>query len=345
MLLVQLWAVLVTLLGGFDEFFTRLGIVSLYSQWVGLAVVLVLCSLRKKLNRLSDIKALWSVVGLCLATFLLVEVASQVAVNGFQTRQIDWPRLARNGLITTLLTFVMVRVLSLASVLEQRNKAEAESRIQALQSRIRPHFLFNSLNTIAELTAADPVRAERAIDSLALLFRASLETERGAHSLESELNLCKRYIDLEQSRLEERLNVQWEINVQDAKTLLVPKLILQPLIENAIVHGGDANGRVQVLIDLRETKHDVSLVVENNINSQQEGMQLNPQTKGDAVQHSVEHGVKHAVKHASGNGIALDNIRERLFVLYDDNQTFKVRIADDAYRVLMRFPKQIRAQV
>ena len=198
--------------------------------------------------------------------------------------------------------------------LQQRGNTEAQARIRALQARIRPHFLFNCFNTIAELVATDAAKAEVAVHSLSLLFRASLDSENSFHSLQKELNLCQGYLELERLRLDSRLNVQWQVAIAEAETLKVPKLILQPLIENALTHGMSEDGSVYVSIDLRETKTDISIEIKNRV-------------------------APASGRHQEGHGIALENIRERLLVLYDDKQTLRARQDNEYYRVLLRFPK------
>jgi two-component system sensor histidine kinase AlgZ len=204
--------------------------------------------------------------------------------------------------------------------LEWRHKVEAQARLQALQSRIRPHFLFNSLNTISELTATEPEQAEQAIASLSSLFRASLDEAKNMHTLDSEIHLCERYLELERWRLADKLEIEWINSIENTRTWQVPKLILQPLLENAVMHGADKYGCVKLTIDLRESKTDLSIKV---VNSQGIKDQSNNQNKG--------------------NGIALNNIRERLFVLYDDQQAFRIRNDPDKYQVIMRLPKKAYA--
>lgn len=313
-LISELSAILVTLLLHRQDFLSNIGMISLYYQWTALLSTATLCLFRDKLNSLVNIQTIIGAAVCCFIPFLITELISQYISYGFSFLALDWSRLISFSIVALIMILLVLRLFSIFSVLEQRNRAEMEMRLQALQSRIRPHFLFNSLNTIAELTATEPKQAEQAISSLSLLFRASLESEKRFHNLQNELNLCERYIQLERWRLDNRLSVNWSVSVADANQHYVPKLILQPLIENAIVHGVQDDGQIKVNIDVRETKYELSIVVENSVGAKQ---QLN-----------------------EGHGIAVENIRERLFVLYDDKQIFRVREADDSYSVLMRFPKQ-----
>lgn len=245
---------------------------------------------------------------------LSIELTSQLLTNAYDSDSINVNRLFRQLLISNLLCLLAIRFFLLIDQLNARSKCEAESRVLALQSRIQPHFLFNSLNTISELTQADPQQAEQAIHSLSILFRASLENEKKHHSLENEFTLCERYLELERWRLGDRLKVNWSKNVEQSARWRVPKLLIQPLCENAIVHGKLDNGDVNISIDTRESRHHISIMIEND------------KSKSSSA--------------SSGNGIALDNIRERLQVLYDDQQTFRVKESATKYSVLVRVPKR-----
>jgi len=289
-----------------------LGYYSIYLQWCVLGSVALLCYFRRTLNSVPARYRPYLSAFLCFGVFLLVELAAQ------QLRVRFLPNAPSDDLLKVCLAaviaiFMVHRFIHLFSLSEQRDKAEAQARIEALQARIRPHFLFNSLNTISELAATQPQQAEQAISDLALLFRASLESISKSHSLEAELNLCRRYVELERWRLAEKLTVTWQVVIAQPLTWQVPKLILQPLIENAILHGKQSNGRVDIQVDVKETKQHLSIMVEN--------------IKGEQTERE-------------GNGIAVDNIKERLFMLYDDQQSFRVRDEPNLYQVIMRFPKQ-----
>jgi len=258
-------------------------------------------------------------VAICLLlfviVFVLVECGLAFVVTAFFFDSVYNEFDLFRRFIASLISFLLLlRLVDLLSILERRNKSESLSRIEALQARIRPHFLFNSLNTISELAHSDATQAEKAVDSLALLFRAGLESDKKHHSLENEISLCERYTELESWRIGERLNMHWNILVKSTKAWKVPRLILQPLIENAILHGVTADGSIHIEVDVRETDDHLSLLIENRIGTQ--------------------------APLKEGNGIAIDNIRERLFVLYDDQQNFRIKQGDEKYSVMMRFPKQ-----
>ena len=169
--------------------------------------------------------------------------------------------------------------------------ALSEARLQALTARIRPHFLFNSLNTVIALIRSEPRRAETALEELAELFRVLMHDHRELLPLADEIALCRQYLDLEKLRLGERLTVNWEIiNVPD--DLKVPPLMLQPLLENAVYHGIEPlSGGGTIHIRFARVKDEVHIELVNPC--------------------SADTG------NTSGNRMALTNIRERLSLYYD----------------------------
>lgn len=314
--IVQLLAIIIAILLNQGDFLEKLGAVTFYCQWWALLSVALLCCFRQMINKQTLSVAILLSVVCCVIPFIVIELVTQLYVQGKEV--LDWERFISFGTIVLIFTLMSLRLFGAFSLIEQRGIAESEMRVQALQSRIRPHFLFNCLNSISELIHSQPTQAEQAVDNLSMLFRAGIESDVKFHSLESELSLCKRYVELEAWRLAERLSIDWQVDVANQRSCELPKLILQPLIENAIVHGVMPNGRIRIKVDIRETKKDVSILVENAKRS--------------------DHSNKSQSK---GNGIALDNIRERLFVLYDDQQSFRISDGNDRYKVIMRLPKRV----
>lgn len=316
---VEVVALILTLILHDHDLLAHFGLISWYCQWWVLMACAVLCLLRAKLSSLTYFNAYLSCLVIMMACFCVVEYVSQVVLSG-GSQAIDLSRFARFGATALMVSVMVLQSFVLVGALSKRSKSEVEARLQTLQARIKPHFLFNCLNSIAELVATQPQSAETAIEDLAFLFRAGLESDRKHHSLKSELSLCERYINLERLRLGQNLRMEWAVNVDQPHAVKVPKLIIQPLIENALLHGVQADGSIEVSLDIRETKQDISIVVENTLASLQTGTD-----QGESVH--------------QGLGIAVDNIRERLFVLFDDQQTFRIKKSEQRYRVLMRFPK------
>ena len=311
-------AICLSLVGG--DFVVQLGIVSLYVQWWVLIALVLLCQLRSFISTLRWWRGAVVVGVLLYLPFISVELAYQFYIDG--SSQVGWfnaQRLFENSVAAIIVILILMRLMVLAANVERWNQAEAESRIQALQARIQPHFLFNSLNTISELAATGSDKAEEAIQALSMLFRVSLEEGSNFHSLDKEVRLCERYIQLEMWRVEDWVEIVWDVVVDEAAEVIVPKLILQPLVENAIKYSGknaSIGRKTKIRISVKESLEDISIKVTNPI-------------------------VTSLDKPKPGNGIALNNIRERLFVLYDDRQSFNVRSDSTQYQVLMTLPKKM----
>ena len=216
-----------------------------------------------------------------------------------------------------VLVFAALCVVSLLAYLRLRAKAYSpaltEARLQALQARIRPHFLFNSLNAVLSLIRRDPKRAELALEDLADLFRVLMSDGRKFVRLSEEIAVLERYAGIEQLRLGERLRIAWDIDSapQDA---LLPPLVLQPLLENAVYHGvepGTGVGEVLVQIEGRGKRVFVRVV--------------NPVQAENAQR--------------AGNHMALDNLRERLQLFFDAEATFETREKDGRFEVRIEFPR------
>jgi two-component system sensor histidine kinase AlgZ len=193
--------------------------------------------------------------------------------------------------------------------------ALAEARLQALQARIRPHFLFNSLNAVLALIRRDPKRAERSLEDLADLFRTLMSDARQFVRLEDEIALLERYAELEQLRLGERLRLTWELDTAPSDALL-PPLVLQPLLENAVYHGvepGTSAGEVLVHIERR----------------------------GDRVLARIENPYVEEQQHRAGNRMALENIRERLALFFDAEARIETGTSEGRYRVEIEMPYRV----
>jgi two-component system, LytTR family, sensor histidine kinase AlgZ len=189
--------------------------------------------------------------------------------------------------------------------------AETTARLAELQSRIRPHFLFNTLNTALTLVRLDPARAEGVLEDLAELFRVAISESAESVSLSEEVELAQRYLDIEQARFGSRLHVSWELD-PEAGSARVPPLILQPLVENAVHHG---------------------------VEPSQEGGVIRVRTKvklGRAVL-SIANSVP-PTPSRPGNGMALKNVRERLRLMHDVAAQFDTRLEADVFRVQIVVP-------
>jgi two-component system, LytTR family, sensor histidine kinase AlgZ len=194
--------------------------------------------------------------------------------------------------------------------------ALAEARLQALNARIRPHFLFNSLNAVLSLIREDPRRAEQALEELADLFRALLKNPRDLVPLSEEIALSRQYLDLEKLRLgEERLRVEWEVGSVPRDTV-VPPLLLQPLLENAVYHGIEpaAGGGIMRVACTQE---------------------------GERLRIEIANPTAAGLSHAEGSRMALANIRERLTLYYDLEASLEIEESPERYIVRITLPCRV----
>ncbi len=228
----------------------------------------------------------------------------------------DPVRSWRGALFATLLA---ASVLYWAKLRERAySPALAEAQLQALQSRIRPHFLFNSLNAALGLIRSDPRRAETVLEDIADLFRVLMRDSRERVPLGNEIALCKQYLAIEQLRLGDRLTANWRVD-DAALGALVPTLLLQPLIENAVHHGIEpAMGAGTIDIDIGRTGRYIDIGITNP-------------WQGDA-----------AAEATRGNRIGLDNVRQRLALVHDLEANIESSVRDGRYVVRIRLPAERR---
>jgi two-component system, LytTR family, sensor histidine kinase AlgZ len=216
-------------------------IISLFVQWIALASAAALCLTRKHLNRLPPLRALGMAYLLLLCTtFVVSEVAIWVlwAAGTIHTLRPEWYGYfhIQNLSVSAIVNALALRYFLAKHRLKQRTLSEAQAKIEALQSRIRPHFVFNSLNIIASLTRSAPDKAETSIEDMADLFRMMLSHNETLVPVKNDIEVAKKYLGLESLRLDNRLTVSWDIGKFPRKAVM-PVLTLQPLLENAIQHG------------------------------------------------------------------------------------------------------------
>lgn len=301
-------------------FWVLFGVLSLYIQAITLTSTALLCLVRPWLARLADDRA-------AVLTWLLIVLVSGAIGVAVQRLAPEFilagvlPTDGTPGLLTRTLGIsaivgaLMVRYLYLHFMWRRQIEAEAEARFEKLQARIRPHFLFNSMNTIAYLTRTDPKLAEEMVQDLADLFRASLAKADRVSTLANELELAHRFLNIEKQRLRERLSVQWEIEELPGAAKL-PPLILQPLVENAIYHGIQPSRRPGVIqIVGRYRSGRVVLTIRNTLPD-------NPEQN----------------RHTTGNRMALDNIRQRLATMFPGAWQVVTSRVEDHYQVQLVFP-------
>ena len=303
-------------------FLTELARISLFMQWLGLTGAAALCYSRRWLATLSVPAAVFAAFTLLTANVLILSEAVFLIGGNLSERGIGaglfpdshWAFLLRNAGISAIATAMLLRYFFVAHQWGLHVRAEARSRIHALQARIRPHFFFNSMNTIASLTRSNPSRAEEAVADLADLFRATMKDSEEPYHMSEELDLCRTYLRMEELRLGDRLTVQWQI---DAALLpaIVPSLSIQPLLENAIHHGIEPlDGGGTVLVAGMLSGDDLVITVTNPV-TDMTGRFMRP-----------------------GNRLALENIRERLNLAYGERGGVDVTEEEGHYTVTLRFP-------
>jgi two-component system sensor histidine kinase AlgZ len=236
---------LVVLIAPSDEtrpLLPRLTTASLFVQWLALVCAVCLCKLRPWLRRLTPWFGIAAAYALMLTvtvlgSALVFELDHQLALGLTLPTQFEARFIWRSAALCALIAAALLRYFFVLQQWRARVRAEAKARFDALQARIRPHFLFNSMNTIASLIRVRPLEAEMAVENLSDLFRAALGNDAAAQStLGEELDLVRRYLEIEKLRLGERLRVDVQVDELPADMPL-PSLLLQPLVENAVYHG------------------------------------------------------------------------------------------------------------
>ncbi len=302
------------------DFWTDLARTSMFLLWIGLAGAALLCALRPRLEHMTVaagsaavmvlISAVVATVSLCAYLFGRTPLVVDSGAAGLFPSA---PRVfvLRNVGIGLIVTGLALRYFYVAHEWRRSVELRAAARVHALQARIRPHFLFNSMNTIAALTRSNPPRAEEAVQDLADLFRATL-ADKGTITLAEELEVARTYQRMEQLRLGARLQVEWKTDSLPSNAL-VPGLMIQPLLENAIYHGIEPRPEGgTVTISGEVAAGLVTIVVRNPL---------------DPVPGRRE-----------GNRLALANIRERLSLMYGERALMKSGRFDAEYIVTLRFP-------
>jgi len=270
-----------------------------------LLCVFLLYLLAPWLERLPYRTGAMAIMGLVLAAVLLLDTLLARFIVSLGPGDVLRHALLALFLAGMLLGYFHLRARALSPAI-------AEARLQALQARIRPHFLFNSLNAVLSLVRTEPRRAETALEDLADLFRVLMKDNRQLAPLSDEVELCRQYLDLEKVRLGDRLNVEWHVEKMP-RDALVPPLVLQPLLENAVYHGiepSSGTGVIAVNIFLR--RGEVHAILRNPY--------------------------KLTGSHHGGNKMAVDNIRERLALHFDAEATLESRVNKDSYEVHIRMP-------
>ncbi len=321
-LLGQLIAVVITLgrhAGLSADAVNDLALISVFALAITLGTIAMLRIASPLLARTSaTVGTLLTILLLLIGAAAITETAVLLSYSLDLTTE-RWPAwrgplLVRSLAITATVGLLALRYLALEQRSVTGSRQQQEAQMQALQSRIRPHFLFNSLNSVASLTHSDPGKAEAALHDLADLFRVLLADARKLVPITAEREIARQYIALEKLRLGERLQVKWaESNVP--RNAQIPALTLQPLLENAIYHGIEPRfGGGTIKIEMWSEDDMLNILISNPL----------PEARARSHQH--------------GNKIAMDNIRQRLVTQFGDAATLQTFEQGDQYHVKLKLP-------
>ncbi len=299
-----------------SQFWDYLALSSFLMLWIALLNAAALCLLRHWLHKQKQNICLIISFCLMMTTSLLVTLLINTVFE-FNDNTLDALFLLRVMMISAVIYFLLLRYFYIQQQWRLNLAAQSHAEIQALRARIRPHFLFNSMNTIASLIAISPETAEKAIEDLSDLFRASL-SEQNMSSLSDEIELTKSYIAIESLRLGERLQTEWQID-DNLLEIEVPSLCLQPLAENAIYHGIEPiekGGKIH--ISALQIDNKLRLSVSNPLMSE-----------------------KQSSAFKKGNQMAQNNIKQRLKLVYGNKGNFIINDNKENYTVSLLIPLDV----
>lgn len=290
-----------SLIGAWQRFFGRAWLL----EPVLLLVLTTLAGLGPALQRLPYRQGVAATLLIVLVLTALVQASISGVVdpeNSSIWRPLGFAVLATWG----FLSYFRLRARALSPLL-------AEARLQALQARIRPHFLFNSLNAVLSLIRSEPRKAESALEDLADLFRVFMAENLDLSTLEREISLARQYLGIESLRLGERLTLEWHTENMPLGAL-VPPLVIQPLLENAVYHGIEPSSKPGVInVNVFRVRDEVHIDIRNPY-------------------------VRDSGHHHAGNKMAMGNIRERLFLHFDAEASLKTSVGSDYYQVHLVIP-------
>lgn len=305
---------------GYIYFWDYLAFISVLMQWIALMNAVLLCQFRHCLNTKSDRFSIS--VSFCImlsvsfiSALIILKIDQYLFFDELfsVTEKLDEIFLLRIMVISSALYAIVLRYFYIQRQWRLNLAAQAQSEVDALRARIRPHFLFNSMNTIASLVAISPEKAETAIEDLSDLFRASL-SDKNLNTLEDEIELTTSYLNIELLRMGDRLKVLWNTD-NSLNNIKIPALSLQPLVENAIYHGIEplAEGGKIHISTLKEGKHLIISIT-------------NPLGK---LSRQLHH---------KGNQIAQSNIKQRMNLVYGNKAAFIINDTKESYTATLKIP-------
>jgi two-component system sensor histidine kinase AlgZ len=321
------FAITITLVSirSLDQLWSTLALTSFYMLWIAVLFSALLCLLRPLLHRFTPATAYISIYFILLTTITFItQLILWLSQETILPQLIPYAELLliKSLIIGAIVGGFGLRYLYIQQQWRMQVEAEASYRLQALQARIRPHFFFNTLNSITSLIHSSPDRAESAMLNLADLFRQSLQSDEIPRTLEAEIDLTKRYLEIESLRLGKRLNVDWQIDLATLD-LATPSLTLQPLVENAIYHGIEQlpeGGTINIQSKYSDDHFTITIT--------------NPMPQGSAYREI----------RTSGHHMALENIRHRIGALSHGNDGMNIMRSDDHFIVTLTLPVEKAAR-
>ncbi|MDD3764435.1 MAG: histidine kinase [Nevskiales bacterium] len=328
---MELVAIVLTLGGGTtgEAALDRLLLISMYLQWISLWSAAAMCWARRWLRYARPGVVFFVCWGmLTLVVMVIADIAYRVSVylswDFVLPTEARLEFVLRHTMVAAIVALLLLRYFWVRNQWTMQVQAEGEARYQALNARIRPHFLFNSLNSLAALIQVRPDDAEMMVEDLSDLFRASLEKRGQVAPLVEEIGLCHAYLRIEKLRLgEDRLRVEWDVP-EEVLDWPVPKLVVQPLIENAVHHGVSklaAGGRIRIAA--REIFDRLVIEV------------TNPMSPEDG-------------EPSRGNRVAVDNIAQRLNLIYGEGARLEMgrdmRLEGGVFRARLVLPRETKEQ-
>lgn len=322
-ILISLMIAIIITIGRNEEFNEKawqdLNLLVAFALAIAFTAVVVLSLISPLIKRMSPAGGSLTIF---LMLLLVAAAGSELIIYALYDRDIisdrwpDWRSslIIRSMLITAIIGVPALRYLVLSYRVDADAQAQQEAKMQALQSRIRPHFLFNSLNSVASLTRSDPERAEAVLHDIADLFRVLLADARKLVPISAEREISRQYLEVEKIRLGDRLKVKWNVD-NIPRNALIPALIMQPLLENAIYHGIEPRfGGGTIRIDLWSENDFLLIMITNPL----------PEVKQKSQ--------------TKGNQIAQDNILQRLKTQFGSAASMSSFEEGGQYHVKVKIP-------
>lgn len=321
LVIIELLAIMLTIPSlGTTLYWNKLLFTSIYIQWITLICLIIFCLLRNRLKSVSqNTQASISYAIIIFVTLFMSEAAFEMTrYTNHQLLPFPFGHaefILISLVISAITGLVALRYFYLRHETSSTLEAESNARLIALQARIKPHFLFNCMNTILSLIRADPKLAEKMLENLAELMRTGLSDVNMLVPFSEELALTNRYIEMEKLRFGDRLKV--ECNVSEIpENSPVPSLSLQPLIENAIYHGIEPIPKGGTIsIDGRYDKNLIHLQITNPVADDSE-----------------------ITYRRKGHHIAMENVTQRLLKHFGKMAALKSHKKDRQYIVELYIP-------